>query len=404
MKPLSVPCKIDLGTKKFRILNYINFTKLFYKSLVTKITKNNKPKIKIIAAVLDWGLGHTTRCVPIFKEMILQGFDLSVACTESQKQILQKELPSLKYHHLKGYNITYSQKGWMFPIKILIQLPKIFLRLNYEKRWLKQYIKSNEVDIIFSDNRPGFRLKSRHSVYMTHQLSIKTGFRLTDLISSRIHQVFIGRFNSCWVPDDPKHTVAGDLSRWPTPNTEIRYIGPLSRMENNPDDSKRYVLACILSGPEPQRTLLEKSLLLQLKEAEFKSILIRGKASNESSGSLKNLEVVDYMSGEQLNEIMNSSELILCRSGYSSVMDLIKLGQKAVLIPTPGQGEQEYLAWYMYEKKHFLTASQYNFKVKEIVDMYRSFPFRPVKTDFMAFKGVVKALKEQFSSKEKHER
>lgn len=350
--------------------------------------------------MLDWGLGHTTRCIPILQELAAQGFQIDVACTENQKAVLEKEVNNLRFHIIKGYNITYSTSRHFFSLKIASQIPKMIRMIRYEQKWLKQYVKSNRPDAVITDNRPGFRTKDVLSIYMTHQLSPKTGNKLSDVIAATFHRFFIKKFDTCWIPDGPQHQISGALSKTSKAITNTRYIGPLSRFRPATGHTPVYDLACVLSGPEPQRSLLETILLGQLKQYSGKTIFVRGTTDTRQLQTTvpATVKVVDYLPASQLSNVIQNARLIICRSGYSSIMDLIRLGARAVLIPTPGQGEQEYLAQYMHHRKHFMTAHQHNIDVKEIVDMSCHFSFSEVEVDFERFKTAIADLKADVST------
>ena len=164
-------------------------------------------------------------------------------------------------------------------------------------------------------------------------------------------------------------------------------MGCLSRLETCSSRSETIDLLVILSGPEPQRTILEKILLSQLKTFAGKAVLIRGVMHDHSIASFDNTSVLNYVSSAVLNQLMCNSAIVVCRSGYTSIMDILKLGKKAVLIPTPGQAEQEYLAVHMHQQKLAFMADQKNFclqttletlmktnveSIPESMDQYRS--------------------------------
>ena len=70
------------------------------------------------------------------------------------------------------------------------------------------------------------------------------------------------------------------------------------------------------------------------------------------------------MNSTQLETAFNESELVLSRSGYTTVLDLAKLGKKAFFIPTPGQYEQEYLAERLQKENLVPYCKQEDFKIE----------------------------------------
>jgi len=358
-----------------------------------KITAKNPKKITVLASMLDWGLGHTTRSIPILKEFVNQLFTLIVAGTQSQISLLKKEIPQANYVFLEGYKIRYSSGKFSFFLKILGQMPKILFRIFQENNWVKAFINQHPVDIIYSDNRPGFRNKRIYSLYLSHQLTIKTGNTLLSKVATAIHRFFINRFNECWIPDDQNNRIAGKLSEYPKSDIKVNYIGLLSRFYKI-DMGKKYNLCVILSGPEPQRTILEKIIINQLKSTAYKTLILRGLPSENTINTniTPNIISFNHLSTNDLNKIISESEIVICRSGYSSIMDLISMGSKAILIPTPGQGEQEYLAKYLSEKKYFISANQDNFSLIKCVEQINKAPLTIPIFDFSIFKKYVSDL------------
>lgn len=354
----------------------------------------------VVASMLDWGLGHTTRCIPVLNEFVAKGFQVVIAGTDAQIKILMNEVRGATFMLLNGYNITYAPKTSHFALHILRQIPVILRTISFEKRWLKNFLRNANVQypIVFSDNRPGFHHPKAHCIYMTHQLTIKTGNRLSGKVASLLHRYFIKKFDECWIPDTKDHTLAGTLAEDRNSIKAKQFIGPLSRFSYF-RAPKKYDLAFVLSGPEPQRTLLEELILSQIKELPEKNmIIIRGVSSGPDLQIQlpPNVSQVNYLGSRGLNEIFCTSELIICRSGYSSIMDLVCAKAKALLIPTPGQGEQIYLAHRMVEKGFFMTADQSDLNLPEMIMAAHSFPFRKPCLEFDAFREVITELGQKY--------
>ena len=335
-------------------------------------------KRRILIAPLDWGLGHTTRCIPIIISLLRHDCEVFVAAEGPSKELLKNEFPELIFLELKGYRVQYSQKRrWMF-LKLAFQVPKLIFQVFSEHSWLGRVGNKYNFDAVISDNRPGLYHKSIPSVYMTHQLCIKTGNSLTDKLVQKIHYHFINKFSQCWVPDaSGELSLAGDLSH-PLifPTLPVKYIGPLSRFERKAIPAK-YSLSIILSGPEPQRSVFENIVLKYLENYSGCVLLVRGLPGNSEliPGHSSFIEIENHLSSAELSKAIQESELIIARCGYSTVMDLIKLGKRAVLIPTPGQTEQEYLAKYLMEKNLFYCVDQAQFSLNEAIDKAGVFPF-----------------------------
>ena len=300
-------------------------------------------KKRILVAPLNWGLGHATRCIPIINALITHGFEPIIASDGSALSLLRKEFPKLKALELPSYNITYPKKGSSFKIKLIQDSPRLLKTIKKEKRLVKNLIENSNISGIISDNRFGVRHKQIPSVFITHQLRVLSGN--TTWLSSKLHQKIIKKFDECWIPDfDNTNNLSGKLGHVEDYKSLIKYIGPLSRFKKKIVPLK-FDLLIVLSGPEPQRTYLEEKLLEQLTFFNGNVCFIKGVIEVEQKKTTKNhITLHNYMTSVELERVLNESDTILSRSGYTSIMDYAKLEKKVFLIPTPGQFEQEYLA------------------------------------------------------------
>ena len=156
----------------------------------------------VVYSLLDWGLGHTTRSIPIIRHLIALNCNVLVACNSNQKLILLKEFPEINYKELEGYELRYATKGWLTILYIILQVPKILIKINKENRWLKGFLLENKADFIVSDNRYGFYSSKIPSIFITHQLSIRTGLgSWADKLVRFFNYRSINHFTACWVPD-----------------------------------------------------------------------------------------------------------------------------------------------------------------------------------------------------------
>jgi hypothetical protein len=213
--------------------------------------KSTSSKPKILVAPLNWGLGHASRCIPIIKSLIINQSEVIVACGDSQKLMLQAEFPSVRFIDLPGYDLKYGQSKQLTLLKIIFQIPKILIRIKRENRWLKGFLAKEKMDAVISDNRYGLFSTEIFSVFITHQLRIKTPFgnKVEDMIQ-RMNYQYINKFSECWVPDfENEPSLASDLSH-PNklPVTHIRYIGCLSRFKKIETKIIENSLLIILSG------------------------------------------------------------------------------------------------------------------------------------------------------------
>lgn len=347
---------------------------------------------RVLVAPLEWGLGHATRCIPIIKELWDQGAEVLIAANGNTYALLKKEFPNAVFLPLMGYRVKYTRSKHMLPFHLLLQLPKILYTIYNETRWLKKMIRLHKIDAVISDNRFGMYNGSINSIYITHQLLIKTGNRFTEKIVQKIHYRFIKKYNACWVPDFENDGLAGELSHPVKSLKNVRYIGGLSRFEAMPAE-KKYQLLIVISGPEPQRTIFETMLLQQLKEFDGNILFVRGlPGGGKQVAHSANVEIVDHLDAAEMSRAIESAGLVISRCGYTTVMDLVKLRKKAILIPTPGQTEQEYLAGHLMKRQIFYCEQQEKFSLANAVSSAASFPFNFPQDDMNGYKKVVRDL------------
>lgn len=323
-------------------------------------------KKTILVAPLHWGLGHATRCIPIIRALLDHGFDVLLASDRAALLLLQKEFPQLESLELPSYNITYPKKGSYFKWKMLLKLPHIQRTISAEKRIVKHLVAEGKIQGIISDNRLGVRNSKIPSVFITHQLNVLTGS--TSYFSSKMHQKIIKKFDACWVPDtdDVLMNLSGKLGHLKVEPFPIKYIGVLSRMEKK-EVPKTIDILVLLSGPEPQRTIFEEKLKEKLKKSEKKIVMVRGIVEKEQNWeNFEKIKTVNFMMSNELEETLNKSEIVISRSGYTTIMDLAVLEKKAFFIPTPGQYEQEYLAKRLKDLGIVPFCRQDKFKLKKL--------------------------------------
>ena len=316
-----------------------------------------------MVAPLDWGIGHATRCIPIIKALIAHNFSVVIAADNRPLHLLTTEFPDLEVIRFGGYNIKYSTYLPM-SLNMIFQIPKILLGIKKEHKTVEQIIEDYKIDGVISDNRFGLSTKKVPCVFVTHQLQIQSPI-FTDAIQNFNYQ-YINKYNACWVMDDEKINLAGDLSKPRILPRNTKYIGIQSRFEKW-EEEKRYDFLAIVSGPEPQRTILEKGLVKALQDREEKSLIVLGKPEERRNDQIGNLSIKSHLKGKDLNTAILQSELIICRPGYSTIMDLAKLEKKAFFIPTPGQTEQEYLAKNFMQEKICFAQKQSKFDLEKAI-------------------------------------
>jgi UDP-N-acetylglucosamine transferase subunit ALG13 len=359
-------------------------------NLIPPFREKNLRKLRILVAPLDWGLGHATRCIPIIYELLSQDCDVWLAAEGAQEALLKQEFPKLSFLSLKGYRVRYSRSATSMLWNMLNQSRKILRAIKQENSWLKKKAIELDFDAVISDNRYGLYHTTIPCVFITHQLNIKSPLgKWTERLLQKRNYKYINRFTECWVPDAPgENNLAGDLSHpLKKPTVPLHYIGTLTRLkapgeissspsEFVPPRQEAGGLLVILSGPEPQRTILENKILKDIAHYDGNATIVRGLPGTFNLiPSTDTLKFYNHLPAEELNNEMNRAEYIISRSGYSTIMDIIKLQKKSILIPTPGQTEQKYLAKYLQEKKIALGISQNSFSLSSALQSARSFSY-----------------------------
>ncbi len=329
-------------------------------------------KKNILVAPLNWGLGHSTRCIPIIHALIENNFNPILASDGVALEMLRKEFPLLQSLELPSYQIEYAKNGKNFKWKMIKNSPKMISAILQEKNIIKNWVSEYNLSGIISDNRLGVRSKLIPAVFITHQLNVLSGN--TSWITTQLHQNIIRKFNECWIPDfEKKPNLTGKLGHLKKTHLNLKYIGPISRLKAR-YLRKKYDLMILLSGPEPQRTMLDEKLQIEVKNFSGKTIFIKGVVEKgQKIEQIGDVTFVNYMNSDEIETAFNESDMVLCRSGYTTIMDLAKLGKKAFFIPTPGQFEQEYLAKKLKRNGLFPCANQDDFTIGNLleIDMYR---------------------------------
>ena len=294
------------------------------------------------------------------------GAEVIIAADGGGLTLLKEEFPELESVHLPGYRMRYSGDRSM-NLQVFANLLKIFYQIYKEHIKLKKLITEHRLDAVISDNRYGLWSKKIYSVFITHQIIIKCppGLRFLEPALRALTGFFIGKYHRCWVPDVKEgDNLSGDLSHKRL-LPSLKFIGPLSRFAhlNGASYEKKYDVMVTLSGPEPQRSIFESLVIDQLQKSSLKGIIVRG-VPGESVSNQNGVVIHSHLNTQKMYEAMMSSDVVLSRPGYSTIMDLAALGKKAVFVPTPGQTEQEYLAKMLQKRGLFYSESQHEFKLE----------------------------------------
>ena len=368
----------------------------------------------ICISPIDWGLGHATRCITLIKGFEKLGYQVYIATEGYHEAILKEALPSCHFLPLRGYRIRYAKWGFILPLVLLFQLPKIIYSIIHEQNWLKKAQAQYEFDLIVSDNRFGFYHKLVPSVFITHQLNLQMHFAWATNLFQKLQYAWLKRFTACWIPDiEGANNLSGILAN-PKQKSSIPlwYMGCLSRLidtaiDTSADNSSsihgathnnQNVFLGIVSGPEPQRTLLENLLWKAGNALNIAFVVIAGTPSKEQPNKLleenKNAKLYAHLAAPALVSEIKRAEYIICRGGYTTLMELIPFEKKLIFIPTPGQTEQMYLGKLWEEKNWALCYAQENFKLNIALEEASNFHFKQAPFKSFSIEGLEAAIKQ----------
>ena len=313
-------------------------------------------------------MGHATRCVPIINELINQNAEPVIAAYGKGYEFLKNEFKHLTIIKLPGFKLTYPRSK-LLRLKIILWLPVLFFTIIRENFSLRKLIKNYNINVVISDGRYGLYSHEIPSVFVTHQVLIKLPgiIRFLEYPIYLMNRSIINKFTFRWFPDiEGEPNLSGDLChKYNTENDT--FIGPLNRFTPFADTENRNHIDAliIISGLEKQRSVFEEIVFLEVKNCDKKIVVLQGIPGSERNFEInQNVKVYSHLDSRSIYKLIDQSDLVICRSGYTTIMELSAIGKKAVLVPTPGQTEQEYLAAY-YEKKMytpFFTQDKFNLK------------------------------------------
>lgn len=339
----------------------------------------------ILICPLNWGLGHATRCVPIIRELLKSEHNVIIAADKAPLAFLQKEFPDLKSIIFPGFEPVYSRSNSQV-FKLLKSIPNALINFKKEHKTIEKIVDDYNIDLIISDNRFGCWSKKVHSIYITHQLHIQVPKYLqwTYPIVNQFHKKYINKYDELWIPDiEDEPSLSGKLSHPADIKIKTNYIGFLSRFSSEiKNEIKIFEYLVILSGPEPQRTIFEDIIIQQASEIDGNIAILGARPELETNSytQTRNIYYFNHADDELFERLVARAKKIICRGGYSSLMDLININRNAYLVPTPGQTEQEYLAEYLTEKGLFNYCKQKDFKLKNVkipqIDLKKQFKIK----------------------------
>lgn len=342
---------------------------------------------RVLISPLDWGLGHTTRIVPIIEILLGLGWQVHIVADDKGIAYLQPLFPKAQFHAIPPYRISLSASGKNFLSFLLLQSPHIKKTFRLEKAWIRQKASELDLQLIISDNRPGLFVKGIHSVFITHQVHVYLQNKVLSNVSTFFHKSIMANFDRVWIPDmEENGGLAGNLShsRLAVSN---RFIGILSRMQPMDNAVRDLDFFIMISGPDPARKAIEEKMIKAINQTSFKILFFRGSVKPPAAEITNpHCEVKNIGNSADVAAAISRAKNIIVTSGYSTIMDLAKLGRSAWIVPTPGQPEQQYLGKFLSQQK-----------------LYRHMPADKIEllaNDFTAEEKNLRALKSNYDLKE----
>jgi UDP:flavonoid glycosyltransferase YjiC (YdhE family) len=332
------------------------------------------PALKILVSPLDWGLGHASRMIPVIRGLKRQGHRIILGGSGRSLELLRKTFPDCEWVILPSRPVKQGAGRFSF-IGLIGQIPHIWLDALRENWLLRKLIEKYRIDAVISDNRYGLYNREVFSIFVTHQVSPKlpVGTGWLEYLLYRIIRNRIMKFNRCWIPDfeDADKSLAGDLChRFPLPPNAV-YIGLLSRFTESIPDVNTLIpgdypgIVAVMSGPEPQVSSFEKILCRRIAETGKNAFFVRGLRGISRSFPCQqafHIRFEPHLEDTAFRNMLMNAETIICRAGYTGISDLVALGLPAILVPSPGQSEQEYLAKRFLKGDRFTVLFQHQLK------------------------------------------
>lgn len=333
--------------------------------------KNSVPRM--IVCPLNWGMGHASRLIPVIDHYHKKGFEIILAGSGNSGTLLKTTYPDFPFYTLPSFEISYSRKGFLLGFSVIKHLPSFILSAIKEHRTLNRLISELKIDVVISDNRYGLFNKKAYCIFITHQISpiLPAFFRWAEFPIYLFFKTIIGNYNECWIPDfkHPEINLTGHLSHRFRLPSNAKFIGILSRFcvpENESVKRHLYDIVIVISGPPPHSEILTDLILKQSLASTKKILIISGFLSIPVLNTHSNVTIVKHLGIHAFRDALVCAKIVVCRAGYSGIMDLIALRRTAYIIPTPGQTEQQYLGKYLGQKSLFRLIDQNQLELNQL--------------------------------------
>lgn len=357
-------------------------------------------RLDILFGVQDWGLGHATRDLILLRALVSAGHRITIVSNGRALQMLRQELKGrCNFIPLKDLPKPLSRKALWFHIKMSLALPLVFHTYRRERQLVQRLRRTRNIDRIVSDTRYGLcctEIPSFHLLHSLRQIVPGRPRSLERMVESGQRHL-LRKGLRIIIPDQLHNGLAGDLCHrvdcdW---GDRLAYIGILSSLTPTPSETDIDVFISI-SGAEPQRSIFERLVLAQMGDLNGRVVVALGRPEAATMVSRNGrITIYGYLNRAKQQEMMNRARLVVSRSGYTTLMELAELGKKALLIPTVGQSEQEYLAEYHEGRGHLHAVRQSEVRLAHDAAEALTYsglpPMQPTRTSVARFLRIVTA-------------
>lgn len=340
-------------------------------------------KKKILFTVSSLGLGHATRTIAVINHF-RDRYDLTVISYGNTLAFLEKELgnDSVEFISFEDYPKLERGEGFKFYYYLVTDLIKTNVIIKKERKKIAEI--EDDYDFIFSDGRYGFYSTKIPSFLLSHQITFipPKGLASFVFLSDLGNYFYFKHFNTLFIPDfkNLEHSLAGKLSH---PRflkyLNHQYIGLLSSYSKMPLPKNIDYLFVISGYLEEHKNNFVSKLLEQAKKLKGKKVFVLGNADSEEITEMDEFDIRIYSSAQSnlRKELLNRAKVVISRTGYTTIMDLVELDKQAILFATPNQSEQEYLARFNYFQDYFVIGEdENNFDLEKLtLELSKKSPF-----------------------------
>lgn len=321
---------------------------------------------RVLFAVHDWGLGHATRSLPLIRALLDRGDTVTVLVAPGNAlRLLQAELGDrCAFYPYADIPKPFSRFPALFYLRMSLSMPQVMALFRREHELTEKLVKERDLDCVVSDTRYGIWSQAVPSYCILHSLRQLIPFRphWLERLVERSQCRKLSGFTKVLIPDmEEDGGLSGELSHdldidWGAGRLE--WIGPLSGVRVQP--GKRDIdMFFSISGIEPQRTIFERKVLDALPQLTGRIVVTLGQpARADECIERGNATIHGCLDRHAQADMLNRARITITRSGYTTLMELAELGGRALLVPTPGQSEQEYLARLHRERGRMWSTTQ----------------------------------------------